>query len=87
VVFRAEDNSLLQGLAAEGVGAAIMPTLAVDRARDDTVLFDLGDLIPDRRIGMVWHRDRFQTPAAKAFIALAHQTAGELALQLAAASS
>ena len=85
VVFRAEDNSLLQGLAAEGVGAAIMPTLAVDRARDDTVLLDLSDLIPDRRIGLVWHRDRFQTPAATAFVALARQTADELARQLAAA--
>ena len=85
VVLRAEDNSLLQGLAAEGVGAAIMPTLAVDRVRDDTVLLDLSDLIPDRRIGLVWHRDRFKTPAATAFIALAQHTAGELALQLAAA--
>ena len=85
VVFRAEDNSLLQGLAAEGVGAAIMPTLAVDRVRDDTVLLDLSDLIPDRRIGLVWHRDRFQTPAARAFVALARQAADELALQLAAA--
>jgi DNA-binding transcriptional LysR family regulator len=84
VVFRAEDNHLLQGLAAQGVGAAIMPILAVDRSRDDTVLLDLADLIPNRRIGLVWHRDRFRTPAARAFVDLAHQAADDLAAQLAA---
>jgi DNA-binding transcriptional LysR family regulator len=75
VVFRAEDNSLLQGLAAQGIGAAIMPMLAIDRSREDTILIDLGNLIPDRRIGLVWHRDRHQTPAAQAFHRLARECA------------
>jgi len=83
VVFRAEDNHLLQGLAAQGVGAAIMPSLAVDRSRSDTVLLDLAELIPNRRIGLVRHRDRFQTPAAQAFIELARAAADALATQLA----
>lgn len=82
VVFRAEDNQLLQGLAAEGVGAAIMPLLAVDRSRDDTVLLDLADLIPNRRIGLVWHRDRYQTPAAKAFVELARSSATQMAEEM-----
>src|SRR6266545_4101590 len=75
VVFRAEDNHLLQGLVAQGIGAAIMPILAIDRSRDDTVIVDLADQIPRRRIGLVWHRDRYQTPAAKAFIELAREMA------------
>jgi DNA-binding transcriptional LysR family regulator len=83
VVFRAEDNQLLQGLAGQGVGAAIMPMLAVDRSRGDTVALDLADLIPNRRIGLVWHRDRFQTSAAQAFIGLARKLAEGLATQLA----
>jgi DNA-binding transcriptional LysR family regulator len=78
-VFRAEDNHLLQGLAANGVGAAIMPALAIDRSRDDTVLIDLADQIPRRRIGLVRHRDRYQTPAATAFIGLARKAAADLA--------
>ncbi len=78
-VFRAEDNQLLQGLAANGVGAAIMPALAIDRSRDDIVLIDLADEIPRRRIGLVRHTDRYQTPAATAFIQMAHQTAADLA--------
>lgn len=86
VVFRAEDNQLLQGLAARGVGAAIMPTLAVDPSRADTAVLDLAELIPNRRIGLVWHRDRFQTPAAKAFVALARTAAESLASELAAAT-
>jgi DNA-binding transcriptional LysR family regulator len=78
-VFRAEDNHLLQGLAAKGVGAAIMPALAIDRSRDDIILIDLADEIPRRRIGLVRHRDRYQTPAATAFIRLARETAADLA--------
>ena len=78
-VFRAEDNQLLQGLAAMGVGAAIMPALAIDRSRDDIVLIDLADEIPRRRIGLVRHRDRYQTPAAAAFVRLAREMAADLA--------
>jgi len=77
-VFRAEDNHLLQGLAAKGVGAAIMPVLAIDRSRNDIVLLNL-DEIPRRRIGLVRHRDRYQTPAAAAFVRLARETAADLA--------
>jgi DNA-binding transcriptional LysR family regulator len=74
VVVRAEDNHLLQGLAAAGVGAAIMPILAVDRSRDDTVILDASRLIPNRRIGIVRHRDRYRSPAALAFVELARDT-------------
>jgi DNA-binding transcriptional LysR family regulator len=79
VVLRAEDNHLLQGLAAEGIGAVIMPYLAIDRHRDDIVLIDLADRIPNRRIGLAWHRDRYRSPAATAFIELAHDAASRLA--------
>ena len=78
-VFRAEDNHLLLGLAAQGVGAAIMPALAIERSRDDVVLVDLEDEIPRRRIGLVRHPDRYQTPAATAYMQLARQTAADLA--------
>ncbi len=78
VVLRAEDNNLLQALAARGVGAAIMPLLAIDPSRDDIVVLDLDGLIPRRRIGLVWHRDRYRSPAAEAFIALARHLSAEL---------
>lgn len=78
VVFRAEDNHLLQGLVAEGIGAAIMPLLAIDRHRDDIVAVELAGLVPARRIGLVRHRDRFVTPAADAFVGLAREGATRL---------
>lgn len=75
VTLRAEDNTLLMGLAAAGLGAAIMPTLAIDRARTDIVCRDLSQVIPNRRIALVRHRDRFKTPAAQAFVDLAQALA------------
>jgi len=54
----------------------------VDPSRDDTVLVDLDDQIPRRRIGLVRHRDRYQTPAAKAFIELAREMAVSFAEQM-----
>lgn len=85
VVFRAEDNHLLQGLAAQGVGAAIMPILAVDQSRGDVAFLDLADVIPNRRIGLVWHRDRYRTPAAAAFIEIARRMARNLSETIAGA--
>jgi DNA-binding transcriptional LysR family regulator len=78
VVLRAEDNLLLQGLVARGVGAALMPLLAVDRDREDTVALALGGEVPPRRTGLVRHRDRHVTPAAQAFAALAREAAATL---------
>jgi DNA-binding transcriptional LysR family regulator len=54
----------------------------VDPSRDDTVLVDLDDQIPRRRIGLVRHRDRYQTPAAKAFIELTRDMAVSFAEQM-----
>lgn len=79
VVMRAEDNQLLQGLAAHGVGASIMPLLAVDRHRSDTVAIDLRGTLPPRRVGLVWHRDRHQTAATSSFIEIARSLGAELA--------
>jgi DNA-binding transcriptional LysR family regulator len=82
VVFRAEDNHLLQGLAAQGMGAAIMPYLAIDHHRADVALVDLSALIPPRRIGLVWHADRYRIPAAEAFVELAREMGRDIAEQI-----
>jgi DNA-binding transcriptional LysR family regulator len=79
VVLRAEDNQLLQGLAAEGVGAAIMPLLAIDLQRRDTVVLDLSRHLPSRRVGLLWHRDRHLAPPARRFIQIAQAIGAELA--------
>jgi DNA-binding transcriptional LysR family regulator len=82
VVLRAEDNALLRRLAGTGIGAAIMPALALDPPLDGVELRRLDGLIPDRRIGLVLHRDRFHPPAARAFVDLALAHAARLADEL-----
>ena len=76
--MRAEDNQLLQGLAAKGVGAAVMPLLAIDLQRADTVALDLDGQLPPRRIGLIWHRERHQSPPTTSFIEIAEQVGAEL---------
>jgi DNA-binding transcriptional LysR family regulator len=82
VVFRAEDNLLLQALVAEGVGAALMPLLAVDRSHPRTAALALDGRIPARRTALVWHRDRHRTSAALAFGELARAAAAAVAAEV-----
>jgi DNA-binding transcriptional LysR family regulator len=70
-VFRSDDNATVQAMAAAGVGAALVPELAVDTGDQRTVAIELGDLLPPRRLGIVWHMDRARSAAAEAFIELA----------------
>ena len=87
VVLRAEDNALLRRLAAAGIGAAIMPALALDSALEGIELRRLDALIPDRRIGLVLHRDRYRSPAALAFVELALAHAARLSEELASSAA
>jgi DNA-binding transcriptional LysR family regulator len=84
VVLRAEDNALLRRLAATGIGAAILPALALDSSLDGIELRRLDGLIPDRRIGLVLHRDRYRSPASIAFVDLALAHAARLSEELCA---
>lgn len=82
VVMRAEDNQLLQSLAGQGVGAAIMPLLAIDPRREDTVMVAFAEPLPPRRIGLLWHRDRHLAPAAASFIHIAQEVGARLGREL-----
>ncbi|HEY7561936.1 MAG TPA: LysR family transcriptional regulator [Gaiellaceae bacterium] len=70
IVFRSDDNGTIQGLVAAGVGAALVPLLSVDVGHEGTAVFGLAD-VPPRLIGIAWHRDRYRSPAARAFADLA----------------
>jgi len=65
--FRSNDNPTVQGLVAAGVGNAVMPRLTIDE-RDPRV--DVVDLpsVPPRIIGVARHRDRYASPATRAFL-------------------
>jgi DNA-binding transcriptional LysR family regulator len=83
-VFRSNENGVVQGLAATGVGVALVPRLAVDENDATVKVVELGPKIAPRIIGIVRHRDRYHSAAAKAFVATALEVGREAADSLAA---
>ena len=51
VVTRLDDNGAIQGLAAAGIGAALMPRMTIDAADARVRVFDLDGLVPPRSPG------------------------------------
>lgn len=76
-VFRSSNNGTVQGLVGAGVGAAVAPLLAVETSDDRIVVVEIPSL-PLRRIAIAWHRDRYQSPAARAFVETARRICAEL---------
>jgi DNA-binding transcriptional LysR family regulator len=66
--FRSNDNQTVQGLVAAGVGNAILPRLTIDEADPRTVALDLHDAVAPRIVAVARHRDRYASPAARAFV-------------------
>jgi DNA-binding transcriptional LysR family regulator len=86
VIFRSDDNGTVQGVVAAGLGVALVPRLTVDETDPAVAVVDLGGRVPDRLIGIAWHRDRFRTHAAEAFSAEAQALCAELATEAPAAA-
>ncbi len=66
--YRSNDNPTVQGLVAAGVGIAIMPELTIDEGDPRVRVVDLGDAVTPRLIAIARHRDRYHSPAARAFV-------------------
>jgi len=78
--FRTDDNGTVQGLVAAGLGSAVVPRLTVD-ARDPRIeVIDLGSRVPPRLIHIARHRDRYHSPAARAFVECALDAVEQTAL-------
>lgn len=78
VVFRSDDNGTLVGLVAAGVGVGLVPRLIVE-PRPDVVVRELGSLVAPRVLAIAWHRDRYRSRAAEAFVETARAVCAELA--------
>jgi molybdate transport repressor ModE-like protein len=83
-VFRSDHNQTVQALVAAGVGLALVPQLTMDPEDESTALIELPK-IPPRIIALAWHRDRYRTPAAHAFVETAQQVSAELEREVLAA--
>jgi molybdate transport repressor ModE-like protein len=78
MAFRSDDNLTLQAMVATGIGIALVPRLTVNEADGRIAVIELGDRIPPRLIGLAWHRDRYRSPAALAFVDAARELCSEL---------
>jgi molybdate transport repressor ModE-like protein len=76
-VFRSDDNGTVQAMVGAGMGIALVPQLTVDVNDPACKVIDLGGLVPPRRLSLVWHRDRYRSPAAVAFVEVAEQVSAE----------
>lgn len=80
IVFRSNYHGTILGLAAQGVGAAVVSWLSVQPDREGIQVLGL-DRVRPRTVGIAWHQDRYRNPAAEAFIRFACDAAvGEQAL-------
>jgi len=78
VVFRTDDNGTLGAVVAEGLGVAIEPRLVVDPRDRELKMLPFGSRIPPRTLVLAWHRDRYRSQAAQAFVELARELAGSI---------
>jgi DNA-binding transcriptional LysR family regulator len=83
-VFQSDHNQTVQALVAAGVGMALVPRLTMDAQDESTELIDLPKL-PPRVIALAWHRDRYRTPAARAFVDTAQAVCAEVGTEAVAA--
>lgn len=74
-VFRTNDNGAVQAMVRAGIGASVMPLLAVDVADPGVRVLTPEPGLPLRHIELVWRRGRTRTTAASRFVALAESTA------------
>ena len=78
IVFRSDDNTTIQGMVAAGVGSALVPRLTVETRDESVVALPVDARIPPREIGIAWHRERYASPSARAFVAVAGRVCSEI---------
>jgi DNA-binding transcriptional LysR family regulator len=72
--FRSNDNPTIQGLVAAGLGVAVMPRLTVDATDPRIAVVELEPPLQPRILAVAQHRDRYSSPAARAFVQTARET-------------
>jgi DNA-binding transcriptional LysR family regulator len=81
VLLRTDETATVLGLVAAGVASAILPWLVVDPADARISATRIDHLLPPRRIGLMWHRDRYQSTAFTQFVAVTTEVCAELSAQ------
>src|SRR5207244_11858127 len=74
--FRSDDNGTVLGLVEAGLGVAVAPRLVLRPERRGIVALPFGSR-PPRLLGLAWHKERYRSPAAEAFVEHAIEVAGD----------
>jgi DNA-binding transcriptional LysR family regulator len=82
VVFRSDESGAVQRMVAAGIGSALIPRLAIDASIAGVVALDASRRVPDRQIGLAWHRDATLPEAAGDFVAAVRARCDALARSL-----
>jgi DNA-binding transcriptional LysR family regulator len=78
VVLASDQNETLQGAVAAGLGAAVVPRLALDLTHAATEWIDLGPDAPTRQISLIWLSERSLPRAARTFVDVAREVSAEI---------
>lgn len=83
-VFRSDITATVQALVGAGVGNAIVPLLTIDPGDERTAVVELDGAMPvqPRVIALVWHRDRYRSPAALGFVEAAKDVSAQISADL-----
>jgi DNA-binding transcriptional LysR family regulator len=76
IVFRSDDDDTIHALVAEGIGVAVIPRLSYNPHDERLAAVPID--VPERVVGLAWHRERNLTEAAHAFIEIATSVGSDL---------
>jgi DNA-binding transcriptional LysR family regulator len=79
VVFNSDDYFAIQGFVAAGMGASLIPDLALISVRDDIVIRSLGKRPPVRVLWAATLKDSYCSPAREAMLEVLTEVAAEFA--------
>ncbi len=85
-VFRSSDNGALQAMVRSGLGAAIMPRLAVDPTDTEVSIVPTDPPIPPRAVCLIRRADMRGGPVLDRFVEIVDEVAGEFRARLGADS-
>lgn len=80
-VYPSEDNATIQAIVAAGMGAALLPRLAVESSHVGHSVIELDAPVPPRVIALAWRHDRPMNSATRHFVDVARRVSAAFAAE------